>query len=70
MEGEVLAFSDNFFNSVVNNNTSWENCRTPCSQTNQAIQSYIKTQIISHDGKMSVPQKPWLEYSRVAIPLC
>jgi hypothetical protein len=60
---EVLAFSNNFVDSVVNNSISWENCRTPCSQTNQAIQSYIKTQIISHDGKMSVPQKSWLEYS-------
>lgn len=60
---EVLAFSDNFIDSVVNNGISWKNCRTSCSQTNEAIQPYIKTQIISHDGKMSVPQKPWLEYS-------
>jgi hypothetical protein len=60
---EVRAFSNNFVDSVANNSISWENCRTPCSQTNQAIQSHIKTQIISHDGKMSVPQKPWLEYS-------
>jgi len=44
---EVLAFSDSFVDSVVNNSMSWENCRTPCSQTNQAIQSYIKTQKLS-----------------------
>lgn len=55
---EVPAFSHNFVHTVANSNISWENCRTPCSQTNQAIQSYIKTRILSSDGKMSVPQKP------------